>query len=187
MQSKQTQWQLSLWIAIPLWIFFAYLYVQILGFTTNGNTNIFLAGLYFIQFGVHEASHIVFAFLPPILTAAAGSLGEIIFTVLILYAAYRAKSYFAMIFGSLWLMLAMTSAGNYMADARTQAIPLIGPGENPQHDWHFVLGQLGWLDYDTLIGGIVRITGDVIAALGLIIGLLLILSEIAHRKKSGSS
>ncbi|MFZ2544586.1 MAG: hypothetical protein WAW80_01280 [Candidatus Saccharimonadales bacterium] len=180
MPSKQIQ-NLNLWIYVPLWLFFAYLYWNILGFTAYGNTNIFLGGLYFIQFGVHEASHIVFVFLPPILTASAGSLGEIAFTSLIVYASYRAKSYFAMTFGLIWLMLAMTSAGNYMADARTQAMPLVGPSENPQHDWHFVFSQLGWLNNDIFIGGMVKIIGDVLGAVGLILRLIIIINELVRR------
>ena len=186
MQAKPTvkPEQLSLWIYIPLWLFFVYLFIQILGFEQSINTNIFLTGLYFILFGVHEASHIVFIFLPSIITAAAGSLGEIIFAGLIVISAFRAKAFFAGIFGMLWLMLAMTSAGNYMADARVQSMPLVGPGENPQHDWNFVFGQLGWLDMDTTIGAIVRIVGDAIGVAGLCLGLALIVASII--RKAGS-
>ncbi len=109
--------------------------------------NMIIAGMYFIEFGVHEASHLLFAFLPSVWVAAAGSIGEITFTVLVMIATIKARAYFAMIFGALWVMLAMNSAGRYMADARAQAIPLIGPGPEPLHDWYFVFGQLGWLQY----------------------------------------
>lgn len=132
--------------------------------------------MYFVQFGVHEASHIVFGFLPAIIVAAAGSIGEIVFGSLIVYAAFRAKSYFAGIFGMLWLMLAMTSAGNYMADARAQSMPLMGPSENPQHDWHFVFGQLGWLNADTFIGEAVKAAGMLIGLAGLVFGVYIIVS-----------
>jgi len=181
MQTGQSKSQLTLWIYIPLWLFFVYLYIQILSFNQGVITNVFLAGMYFVQFGIHEAAHIVMAFLPPVMTAAAGSLSEIIFGGLITYAALRVKAYFAAIFSMLWLMLAMTSAGNYMADARAQQMPLIGPGENPQHDWHFVFGQLGWLDYDTLIGGAAKMTGDIIGLVALLIGLYLIVRSVISR------
>ena len=181
MQTGSPRQQLTLWIYIPLWLFFVYLYVQILSFNQGDITNIFLAGLYFILFGIHEAAHIVFMFLPPVATAAAGSLSEIVFGGLIVYAALRAKAYFAMAFCMLWLMLAMTSAGNYMADARTQQMPLIGPSENPQHDWHFVFTQLGWLNHDAAIGGAIKVTGDLIGLIGLLLGLYLIIRSIIWR------
>jgi hypothetical protein len=157
-----------LWLYIPLWLCFAYLLLQILGFQAGSEQNILITGMYFIEFGVHEVSHLLVGFLPSIFVAAAGSIGEITFTVLILVAALKARSYFATIFGALWVMLAMTSVGRYMADARTQLIPLMGPSDQPIHDWFFVFNQLGWLQYDTLIGSVVRGIGIGIgiAALG---------------------
>jgi hypothetical protein len=166
---------------VGLWLFFAYLYAQILGFNSNTNTNVLLGGMYFIEFGIHEASHLVTAFLPPIICASAGSIGEMSFTFLLAYAAYRAKSYFGLIFALLWVTLAMNSAGIYMADARAQQLQLVGAGPDPQHDWHFVFGQLGWLDWDILIGGTVRAVGDIAGIVGLAVGLVLIFRMFANK------
>ncbi len=176
--TKKSKLPLSLWIYIPLWIFFVYLYVQILFFNAEYSQNLLLSGMYFIEFGVHEASHLVVFFLPSILVAAAGSTGEILFTLLIVLAALKARSYFAAIFGSIWFMLAMNSAGRYMADARAQQLPLIGPGETVKHDWNYVFSQLGWLESDVLIGSIVRGVGDLVAFVALALGLWLIISKI---------
>lgn len=181
--SNKQKLPLSLYLYIPLWVFFAYLYIQILFFNAENSQNILLSGLYFIEFGVHEASHLVFFFLPSILTAAVGSIGEISFTLLIVTAALKAHSYFAAIFGCLWVMLAMNSAGRYMADARSQQIPLIGPGETVNHDWNYVFSQLGWLEMDTLIGGAVRGVGDIIGVVALAFGLWLIASKIIAGSK----
>lgn len=166
----------SLWLYGPLWVFFVYLYFQILGFNQGNMTNVFLGGMYFVQFGVHEAGHIVFGFLPAVMVAAAGSLSELGFTTLLVIATFRAKAYFAGVFALLWFMLACTSAGNYMADARAQLMPLIGPSSDPQHDWHFVFGQLGWLDADVAIGTTVKIIGGIAAAVGLLLGFLLLIA-----------
>jgi len=172
----------SLWLYIPLWLVFVYLFFQILDFRADDSHNIILSGLYFVEFGVHEVSHVITSFLPPIMTAAAGSIGEITFTVLIVVAALKAKSsYFAAIFGSLWVMLAMNSVGIYMADARAMQLPLVSFGENTKHDWHFVFGQLGWLNSDTVIGGTVRVLGDVIGAAAVLAGLY-ILTRIVMEK-----
>lgn len=168
---------LPLWVYIVGWIGFAYLFTQIVSFHAEASHNILLSGLYLVEFGVHEVSHLVVAFLPQIWVAAAGSIGEISFTVLILYATIKGKAYFAAVFAGLWIMLAMNNAGRYMADARSQLLPLIGPGETVQHDWHYVFGQLGWLNADTAIGGTVRGLGIAIGAAALGWGLYLIIMK----------
>ncbi|MDB5160076.1 MAG: hypothetical protein JWO99_339 [Candidatus Saccharibacteria bacterium] len=172
---------LPLWVYIVGWLFFAYLFTQILSFGPFNANNILLSGMQFIDFGVHEASHLVFFFLPSVLVASAGSIGEIIFAGLILTATIKGKSYFATVFASLWVMLAFRSAGVYMADARTQAIPLIGPGETVKHDWNYVFGQLGLLHQDTIIGGTFITIGVAIGVVGLAFGLFLIVRKIAKQ------
>lgn len=166
---------LPLWAYIIGWTCFVYLFIQILSFRADESSNILLSGLYFIEFGVHEASHLVTAFLPQMLVAVAGSIGEIGFTVLIFYAAIKGKAYFAAIFAGLWIMLAMSNVGRYMADARSQLLPLIGPGETVQHDWNYVFGQLGWLNADTAIGGTLRGLGIAVGVAALGWGLYLII------------
>lgn len=168
---------LPLWIYIIGWVVFAYLFMQILSFGVNHQNNLILSGLYLIEFGVHEVSHIAVGFLPPIFVALAGSIGEIAFTVLVLVATIRGKAYFAVTFAGLWIMLAMSSVGQYMADARSQALPLAGPGETVQHDWNFIFGQLGWLNADTIIGGTVRGIGIAIGAAALGWGLYCIIRK----------
>lgn len=167
-----------LWVYIGCWLFFLYLYIQLLSFSVVNPNNLLLSGLQFIDFGVHEVSHLIVFFLPSILVAAAGSIGEIGFTILILIATLKAKAYFACIFACLWIMLAMHSVGHYMADARAQAIPLVGPGETVKHDWNYVFSQLGWLHYDTAIGGAFSAIGSAIGILALGFGLYLIVKKV---------
>lgn len=176
-----------LWIYIVGWIFFVYLFTQIVGFDVQNIPNILISGMYFVEFGVHEASHIVFAFLPAVFVAAAGSFGEISFTLLLLFATLKAKAYFASIFAALWVMLAMNSVGNYMADARAQSLPLIGPGDTVKHDWNFVFGELGWLNNDMIIGRTVTIIGDIIGVVALLFGVYLIITKIIRDRSTEES
>lgn len=173
----------SLWLYILGWLFFLYLFTQILSFNLENSNNILLSGLYFIEFGVHEASHLIFFFLPAIFVAAAGSVGQLAFTLLILAATLKAKAYFASVFAGLWIMLALHNIGRYMADASAQLIPLIGPGETVQHDWNYIFGQLGWLQYDTAIGGATIFIGTVIGVQSLAFGLILITMKIIRKNK----
>jgi len=169
---------LPIWIYLLGWIFFVYFFFQILGYDSLNSNNILISGLRFIDFGVHEASHLIVFFLPHIWVAAAGTIGQICFPLLLLFATIKAKAYFASVFVSLWLMMTLHGVGRYMADAREQILPLMGPGENAQHDWTYIFGELGLLDKDQIIGGVVATTGTVIGVLGLGLGVYLIVMKI---------
>jgi len=171
---------LALWLYVIGWIFFLYLFINMLGFSAENSNNLTLSGMYFIDFGVHEASHLAVFFMPAIFVAAAGSIGEITFTILLLAATLKAKAYFAACFAGLWMMLAFMSVGRYMADARAQLIPLIGPGETVQHDWNYVFTQFDWLNADTAIGGTVQGIGITIGAVSLAAGLFLIYVKLTQ-------
>ena len=172
----------KLWWYVLLWVLYVYLFIVIIQFKVENNQNLLLAGLYFIQFGVHEASHILTMFFSPVITALAGSIGEIGFTLIIVLAALKERVYYTAIFGLLWFALAMNSVGRYIADARAQSLPLIGPGETVTHDWHFILGEWGLLAQDTAIGSTVQMIGNVIGFLALCWGLWLIVNHFRSPK-----
>lgn len=179
LSSENSSMTLPVWLYIILWFLFLYLFVSILSFQVDQPNNILVAGMYFIEFGIHEASHLVVFFLPAIIVAGAGSAGEILFTILLFVAALKSRAYFAGVFAGLWIMLAMNSVGRYMADARSQLIPLVGPGETIKHDWNYIFGQLGWLDADIFIGTMVRVMGYFIGVVALGFGLWLIIKKLA--------
>ncbi len=184
MQSQKSYFRdKSIWLYIVLWLFFTYLFVQILSFRADDSHNFLLSGLYFVEFGVHEVSHVIASFLPPVLTAAAGSIGEVSFTILIVAAAVKGRAYFAAIFGCLWVMLAMRSAGIYMADARAQQLPLVSFGDTAKHDWNFVFSQMGWLQADTAIGNTVMGIGVVIGASALVCGVYIIVRMVLEKSE----
>lgn len=170
-----------MWLYVAWWFFFLYVFVSLLSFSPGQPNNFIVSGMYMINFCVHEVSHILFIFLPPILTALAGSFGEVSFTILLLVAAIRAKSYFVAVFAGLWVMLGFISAGVYMADAKAQALPLIGPGDTVIHDWNFIFTKLGWLDASVFIGSTVRGVGVAIGAMSLFFGVYLIYAKYSQR------
>jgi len=175
---KNKVMSLPLWLYIILWLFFIYLFMQILNFRVGNSNNIITTGMYFIEFGVHEISHMIVFFLPKIFVFMAGSIGEICFTLLLLVETIKEKSYFASVFAGLWIMLAMNSVGRYIADATNQLLPLAGPSEAVQHDWHYILGQFGLLSSDAAIGNVVCTIGNIIGLLALVFGLWLIIVKI---------
>lgn len=56
---------------------------------------------------------------------------------------------------TVWLGENLLNVARYMADARMQALPLIGG----DHDWTEIFGRWGVLHLDTRIGGITRVIG----------------------------
>jgi hypothetical protein len=154
---------------VPLWLFGLYLFLALLDFELGGEMPFVLSIMYAANFLLHELAHIMLSFLPEILVAAAGSLSEILLGGFLIFIGIKGKTYFASLFGFLWFMLSTQSAADYMADARTQAIPLVTPGGgDPIHDWNFVFDKLGLLDYDVLIGHIVRTSGSIVGLFGLV-------------------
>ena len=120
------------------------------------------------------------------MTAAAGSVSEVVFTSLIVIAGLRAKMYWAVAFGLLWVMMAFISMGNYMSDAEAQLMPLIGPGPDPIHDWNFVFGQLGWLSASETIGTAMKAVGWIVGAIGLAFGFILIFTSNNEKTNSNA-
>ncbi len=134
-----------------------------------------------ILFGVHEIGHMLTGFLPAIMTAAAGSFAELLLTGTIIGVCIYYRAYFAVVFSAVWFMLACQSIGVYMSDARTMRLQLVSiGGDTAIHDWHFVFGQLGWLQADTIIGTGFKILGMVVGALGLCWGLYLLLRMVTY-------
>jgi hypothetical protein len=159
---------------VPLWLFFVYILYEIYLFAPNEPVGTVIVPMSMLYFGLHELAHAFTMAFPAVITAAAGSLSEILFGVLLVYALVRSKAFFAALYACLWLAFAFKDAGIYMADARAQNLTLFSPfGDNAIHDWQFVFFRLGLLPYDTKIGGAFIITGYLIAIAALGFGLRL--------------
>jgi hypothetical protein len=163
------------YVYAPLWVVCAYLFYGIVHVSANGQAISLLWPFTALDFGLHESAHLVTAFFPPLITAASGSLSEILLGLVLVLVALKQRAYFAMVFCSVWFALGCKSAGQYMADARTQKLDLVSPfSDTAQHDWHFVFGRLHLLPYDTLIGGLVKYMGYMEMTLALGFGLWLL-------------
>ncbi len=110
----------------------------------------------YVNLLIHEAGHFFFSWFGYTITILGGTLGELI--VPLLCAAYffwhREIAGFA--FACFWFFENFPYIGTYMADARDQALPLVGSGE---HDWGILFGQWGLLEQDRRIGGLFGAVG----------------------------
>jgi len=110
----------------------------------------------YVNLIVHEGGHFFFSWFGYTISILGGTLGELL--VPLLCAAYffwhREITGFA--FSLFWFFENFLYIGTYMADARAEALPLVGSGE---HDWAILFGQWGLLSADQKIGGFIRLVG----------------------------
>ena len=119
-----------------------------------------------VDLAIHESGHLVFSPFGEILTALGGTLFQLIIPGTFVVYFWRRGDRYAAGFALWWVAQNLWNISVYIADARTQNLPLVGGGE---HDWAYLLGQAGWLTRDVAIGQAVHVTGVVIylIALGL--------------------
>jgi hypothetical protein len=119
-----------------------------------------------LNLALHEAGHLLFAFLPgDFVTVAGGTLLQLAAPVLSAVMFLRQPDYFALTVCGAWLATNLYNVAEYMADARAQELPLVTVGDGECvicHDWGYMLGQLGLLSFDTSLAGLVRVLAFVI-------------------------
>jgi hypothetical protein len=111
-----------------------------------------------VNFIFHEAGHPIFSLLGEFMQFLGGTLGQLIIPLIFLGYFFVHRQFFSSGVMLWWFGQNFIGIGTYIADARAQVLELIG-GE---HDWAYLLGKLGLLKYDQIIGGTVQVVGLVI-------------------------
>jgi hypothetical protein len=110
---------------------------------------------------VHEGGHLLFRIFGEWLMVAGG-------TFLQLFVPFALGVYFAFqrqipgtAFCAFFFFEQFLPIGIYMADARSQSLPLltVGDSEDVIHDWFYLFSHSGLLNHDTQIGATFRILG----------------------------
>lgn len=116
---------------------------------------------------VHEAGHLVAAFMPRMAMFMAGSIAQVAFPLgMALYFLLRRGDVAAGGFCMAWAGTAAWDVSVYAGDAVRQSLPLIGGGE---HDWAYILGPQGFdaLHMTDSVAGFIEFTGGMLAVLGI--------------------
>ncbi|MCK9212482.1 MAG: hypothetical protein M0P61_16730 [Ignavibacteriaceae bacterium] len=98
---------------------------------------------------VHEAGHLFFSFFGNFVQFLGGTLMQIIIPLLFLIIFYKSQMPKGMQFSFFLLGHSFINISVYAADARTQALPLLGNGK---HDWAYLLNEINLITFDTEIG-----------------------------------
>ena len=115
----------------------------------------------YVNFFSHEGGHFFFSWFGETLTILGGTLAQLLVPLLlaVYFAWHRQTS--AVAFASFWFFENFLPTGTYMADARIQTLPLVGPGGgDPEgHDWTNLFVMWNLLGYERQIGGTTRFLG----------------------------
>jgi hypothetical protein len=145
------EWKPVSRLAGAAWLIFYALFL-IYAYTDN-------SGFLFIDYVnliVHEGGHFFFSWFGYTITILGGTLGELLVPFLCALYFFFQRETTGFAFSAFWFFENFPYIGTYMADARDQALPLVGSGD---HDWDILFGQWGLLEQDRKIGGATRIIG----------------------------
>ena len=110
----------------------------------------------FVNLMIHEVGHPLFSGFGYTMTILGGTLAELIVPLMCAGYFFWQREITGFAFCSFWFFENFPYIGTYMADARAQALPLVGSGD---HDWAILFGQWGLMTRDVQIGGSVRAIG----------------------------
>lgn len=110
---------------------------------------------------IHEGGHLLFGLFGRTLSLWGGTLLQLMvpFALAVYFVCQRHPA--AVAFAAFFFFENFLFVGTYMADARSQGLPLItvGDPEGTGHDWHAIFSSLGLLQHDRTIGSFVRLLG----------------------------
>jgi len=99
---------------------------------------------------IHEGGHGIFSLFGGFIYTLGGTLMQIILPLLFVYYFVSHRKRFGTQISLVWLGQNLMNISVYVADAQERTLPLLG-GNKVYHDWHFLLGRVGLLEYDNHI------------------------------------
>ncbi|MDB6125822.1 MAG: hypothetical protein JWQ71_4815 [Pedosphaera sp.] len=104
----------------------------------------------------HEAGHPIIGLFSNRLEAYGGTIGQLVFPVVLAISFWRKGQTLSFAGSVIWFFESWLNIARYMADARTQELPLVGGGD---HDWANIFGRWKLLAHDTQIAGVINNIG----------------------------
>ena len=115
----------------------------------------FLSG---VDLGVHEFGHLLFLWAPALWMSLAGSALQVAAPAALAGYFWWRRDRFAVVLLVAWTGMSLNNVSVYIHDATRMVLPLFGDdGSGAGHDWHNILGALGWLEHTDTIAWLVRL------------------------------
>ena len=173
-------------VRIPVWLYLAYVGVE--QYREPETYNSLFGG---INLGIHEGGHLLFRPFGELLHVAGGTIAQLGAPIIAMFILWKQRDYFGISFCLGWLSTNLIGVGVYMADARAMELPLVsaeGAGSDNAvigHDWNNLLGQVGLLDDDQMIGLATRSLGSGVMLAALLFGAWLIATMCWPQSQTG--
>ena len=109
---------------------------------------------------IHEAGHLLFSYLGQTLMVWGGTLFQLFVPAALGVAFLFRRQLPGAVFAGFFFFENFLYIATYMGDARAQSLPLVSVGGGEaEHDWFFILSQLGLVQYDTTLAFLTRAFG----------------------------
>ena len=155
---------------LPVLVYFAYVFYR---HTENPFYTSLIGG---IDLVIHELGHFLWAPLGEYASIVGGSLTQCLAPIAAGIVFWRQRDYFAIAVASCWLGVNFFEVATYAADGLTQQLPLVSPvGDDPTHDWGYILGRWEMLSKAREVGAAFRTAGSIALLTGLAGGAWLLL------------
>jgi hypothetical protein len=145
--------------------------------------------LHGINLVFHEAGHVIFAPFGRFMMFLGGSLNQVLVPLIfgvVFFVKYR--NAFGAAFCLAWVGQSLKDVAPYIADARIMDMPLLGEMDDEdvesradRHDWHNLLGDLGWLQHEVTLGRAVAFVGGTLMVLACLWGALVLWRQWQRR------
>lgn len=145
-----SRWAAGAWLVFFLW-FLAYAFSKHGGFLFIDTANMV----------VHEGGHALYGWFGQTLGLWGGTLLQWQVPFFLACYFFYHRQFASFIFCAFFFFENWIYTATYMADARAMVLPLvtIGDPELAKHDWNTIFTNLGVLQYDTVIAGVLRSVG----------------------------
>ncbi|WP_018152415.1 Trm112 family protein [Leeia oryzae] len=161
--------------------------------TMNWRDNqIGMSFMHHVNLVFHEAGHVIFIPFGHFMTILGGSLFQVLWP-LILSGAFLLKynNPFAASVCLAWAGQSLMDVAPYIGDARALQLPLIGEYSEDmvdmradRHDWHNILGDLGWLAHDQQLATLAHVTGSALTILAMLWAGLIVRAQYQQHKQA---
>ena len=167
--TKRSEVEKDFWKIFSPWIGTIILIPIVVFYTLNGGNFTFID---YINLLIHEGGHGVFIIFGKFIYTLGGTLMQIIIPgMFVFFYLLKKKKFLAQLF-LIWLGENLINISVYAADAQVRKLPLLG-GNKVYHDWNWILGEIGILEYDYVIGYFFFGLGIIMFILALMIPLFL--------------
>jgi hypothetical protein len=140
---------------IPRALLLAYLAYAMIRFLREPLSSTMFSG---ITLAFHEMGHLIFNFAGHFIGSLMGSGMQVLIPIIVIVLFYKQQNdFFGVAVGGFWLSFSLFELARYVGDARAMELPLVGFSDDPEHDWHYLLGAMHMLPLDTTFAFLIRV------------------------------